>query len=215
MLDELPAPKHKIIIQAPELEDDNEDANAQARRVPEDALDVQARKREAIRQQEEEAFRRSSQAVQRDLPRPFVVESKMLHDAEMTDVEHLIQEELGIVLVHDAEAYPATKKAAGRKRRAQAPAGSYVEYSDELMARARELIEGELKELDHPAPAISAELWNAIQEEFVVSGDGSQVVSASSLNKEQLVASLKREFEVGGDLARCCMFCCMCTSMRF
>jgi len=159
-LADLPAPKHEYTIIMPELPSES-DASLDTHEV--DAADVLAQQ-SAQRQSEEKArLMRRSQAIQRELPRPLIVNTGA--DAELRShkdtVEGMVSVEMMALLKHDAAFHPLDGAPAPKK----APAPLHV-FSDRQLNEARELVAQELKSSPPPSGAEAEALFAQLENQL-------------------------------------------------
>ncbi|KAI8820219.1 pre-mRNA splicing factor component-domain-containing protein [Fimicolochytrium jonesii] len=106
----LPKPKNDFEIVLPESQESpNEDgATKPAYNGEEDAAEVEARGLAARKAAEEAQLKARSQAVQRDLPRPIIIQPEVVIGAEdIDDIDRLVRNEMLAMLQNDASEHPA------------------------------------------------------------------------------------------------------------
>ena len=156
------------------------------------AIDEEERK---ARQNEEDAKMREqerlnmSAVMQKGLPRPTVISKEMFDvDGETSSrAEKLINEEMLVLMVHDNSKYPLK----GMKAKNLPKLGrEKIQYSQEELERARELIDSEAKEmgayLDEPWPA-------ELDKEYIFLKDKMQLVKLSEAKSKEVVSDLRHQ----------------------
>ena len=95
--------------------------------VEEDAEDLIARMEKEHQRQIDEELKRRPMAVQRDLPRPLVVNPLMAKAKSSSEAESLVAQEMVTMLKHDLVAYPIVqpKKSKKKQKKKQVSDGSY------------------------------------------------------------------------------------------
>lgn len=131
LFSELPKPRNDFEVVIP----DQPSKRAKDFGVVDDAETVMAREEAARLEEEAKEFRKRSLAVQRDLPRPFVISVKKTKDI----VQNLILEEAEIMMSFDAVKFPYP----GQKP-VSFDVKSFKEYSEEQLNAAAALIDQEL-----------------------------------------------------------------------
>ncbi|KAF9902974.1 Pre-mRNA-splicing factor cef1 [Lobosporangium transversale] len=169
-LQSLPAPTNKFTLIMP----DELEADGGEKAIEEDAAEIAKRRKEAFEAEERARLLRRSQAVQKDLPRPTVfrpaadASSTVPASSPFSEADRLIQEELALLITHDAVAYPPVgSKVAGSTQKAI----PLEDLSDEYLALARNEVEQELSgpEAKEKYEAFSTEfnqVWEEIQQEI-------------------------------------------------
>lgn len=157
-LAELPAPKHDYTIIMPELPADMDESTDAAPEV--DQADVLAAEDAQRRAEEQARLQRRSMAIQRELPRPLIVNSAAdaVLRAQADTVEAMVSAEMMLLLKHDAIVHPPNGAPAIKKG-----APNIQVFSDRQLKEARNLVAEQLKE-DGDRTAETAELFARIEE---------------------------------------------------
>jgi pre-mRNA-splicing factor CDC5/CEF1 len=156
----LPAPQYEYELAAPADMDIDEDDKVIVETVDEDAADVEAGEREALRKEADKLYEARSSVVKRaDLPRPVGAIPESLPSVAVDEYERLIEEERFTLLRHDAHAFPVEpppsllddSKKSKKKKKKQAPASTTLppetplEYiAEDALNDAKQLIQQEL-----------------------------------------------------------------------
>lgn len=206
-LDSLPAPENEVEISLPELPTD--EGNQQDDLV-EDAADRAKRLAAEEEERRQQEFRRQSQVIQKEYPRPYLPNTIKLpqdtlpSDAELAEVERTVFEEMLGMVIYDAVHHPI-KGVKPPKR-----AADRVELADEEMARARKIAEQEAavqrEALGWTEGPPMDEVTKTLQEQashFLYLPSSKSYVDVKSVPKAEKIASLKAQFEkIRGQLER-------------
>ena len=149
-LTSLPAPKneYEIVIDDKSTKDDESVVSGS---LVEDQADLDARKEREEEERIEAEFRRQSKPVQRDLPRPSVVNNQILKTigpgdvplSELQQAEEMIKKEMLIMINHDAVRNPATNqlvKSSSSESSNYLASNPYYEVNEEDMEDAESLL---------------------------------------------------------------------------
>lgn len=155
--DALPEAENEYMFKMPELPAEIEVQDEEP--MVEDAEDAMSRVAAEVRAKQDAALARRSATLQRGLPRPVTVNTGMAKgEGRAKDAtQQLVQEELLLMLRHDAAKYPMSK--ADRKRKRTVPV--LPVYDDELLAEARLLVQDALS--DDVSPAALAQASESVQ----------------------------------------------------
>jgi pre-mRNA-splicing factor CDC5/CEF1 len=157
----LPAPQYEYELAAPADMDIDEDDRVVVETVDEDAADVEAGEREALRKEADKLYEARSSVVKRaDLPRPVGAIPESLPSVAVDEYERLVEEERFTLLRHDAHAFPVEpppsllddSKKSKKKKKKQAPTSTTtlppetpLEYiPEDALNHAKQLIQQEL-----------------------------------------------------------------------
>jgi pre-mRNA-splicing factor CDC5/CEF1 len=157
LLSMLPAPKNEVVLTAPAeetLEAEEKDGSA----MEEDREEMEAREKRKVSEARDAAWKRQSQAVQRNLPRPASLPSADPEHPPLTPVESLLWKELRAMIASDALNFPpaataddsSSLKASVINRR-----NGDDGVTEEALALARSLVEQE-------APPLSPSQLSAV-----------------------------------------------------
>lgn len=150
----LPKPQNEYEIRVPEAEEEADEDMAEP--MEEDAADVAARRQALQKAREEAELRKRSQVLQRGLPRPKTLDSlpAVRPEASLQNLalkeaaEALLQNELVLLLQHDAAKYPFKERTSkkDKKRKQPEPAhnsalvNSWHVYEEAELLEAQQLI---------------------------------------------------------------------------
>jgi pre-mRNA-splicing factor CDC5/CEF1 len=198
-LSALPAPSNKYELLMPEIEDEEDDAEAQ---MVEDSEDALQRKRDEIRAQEELKLRLRSQVLKRDLPRPLGVNRAYLETAddsatameeELRKADEEMRREMLLMLLHEAVEYPIK---GGEAPKAHPP---YQEMSEDELTAARKLLMEEVAVATanngRVPPEVFARLWEQASEEYVFVPAKKRALPVSSLSADERLSALKAKLD--------------------
>ncbi|CAF3588977.1 unnamed protein product [Adineta steineri] len=154
-LSRLPKPKNDYEIVLPDSTDQvNDDDKMDTLNInDEDQADIDQRRRDEKRRKEQELFKRQTQVVQRDLPRPNDINLTILRptnaEGPMTDLqkaEELIKQEMLVLLHYDAANNPPSNTSFNRNKDFSnyLDTHPYEQFTDEDLATARALLESEV-----------------------------------------------------------------------
>jgi pre-mRNA-splicing factor CDC5/CEF1 len=221
----LPAPQYEYELAAPADMDIDDDDKVVVETVDEDAADVEAAERSALRKEADKLYEARSSVVKRaDLPRPVGAIPESLPSVAVDEYERLIEEERFTLLRHDAHAFPVepppsllddSKK---KKKRKQAPVSTILppetplEYIPEnALNHAKQLIQQELTGVlkEKTEPLLNEDQAKSEADAFEILAQENALVAKSGVandifhqdgwiekkSDEQLLASLQLEFE--------------------
>ena len=194
----LPKPKNEYEVALPPGAEEDEAAESTEQAQPkgwvEDAADVEERRRKRRQDEEERRLRLRAQAVQRNLPRPSVVNATPSDSS--TAVDALIHAELIAMLQRDASEYPP---------RGAKPRPNFAEadhFTEDELAQAKSLLDSEFESLK-----ASPNYHVIAYDEFVrisAAAAAGQIFlpkeqnygKASTASKAEKIASLQNELEI-------------------
>jgi pre-mRNA-splicing factor CDC5/CEF1 len=221
----LPAPQYEYELAAPADMDIDEDDKVVVETVDEDAADVEAGEREALRKEADKLYEARSSVVKRaDLPRPVGAIPESLPSVAVDEYERLVEEERFTLLRHDAHAFPVEpptsltddSKKSKKKKKKQPPGSTTLppetplEYiPEDALNHAKQLIQQELPVVVKEKTAL---LLNKAKSEAdaleILAQVNARVAKSSVANEifqqdgwvekqsdEQLLTSLQLEFE--------------------
>ena len=174
-LSHLPEPEYTYEVSIPDTEEGDGDEGSHTQ-GPEDAADVQRRIEKQKAEQRDLELARRSAAVKRSLPRPPRADSALGQsvygsgdngEGGLGDISSLVNQEMLLLLRHDAYAHPDSSVSTKRAR----PLPVDLEgVNDAHMAQARELIRTELNTINGQR-AISTEefgsMWEQIWSQYI------------------------------------------------
>ena len=204
----LPAPKNDYEIVANDEEETvNEDCTTIA---AEDQADIDARREAEEMERIEAEFRRQSQSVQRNLPRPGEINHTILKGGdgevltELQEAEEMIKEEMLVMLHHDALTNPTDEQAirSSGEHSSFLSVHRFDEVSEEDMNEADGLLREEMQhvrdKMDHGE--IPIQTYNAVWEECLsqvlhIPSQG-KIVRANVASKKDRIDNLERRLEL-------------------
>ena len=221
-LSSLPTPTNDFEIVVPETEDDTEmkdDANTWI----EDQADIDQQSAEAYQRKREEEFKRRSQAVQKDLPRPTEMNQTVLRplnsDPPLTGLqraEELIKREMLVMMHYD---YVETPTAAQRGENNKKKSGSergilneqqhrqylekhpYQTFTDDEMKGAKELLKKEMdavkQGMSHGDLSLEAytQVWEECLAQVLYLPAQNRYTRANLANKKDRIESMEKRLE--------------------
>jgi len=198
----LPKPRNEFEIVLPQLEDGEEGEGKErgedrSEEWVEDAADIEEKRRKEIELAEMERLKNRSQAVQRDLPRPSILNKSMLtttggeRDPELAGADVLIRQEMIVALNYDTHVYPMP----GSKRPNQSETPEEVEkFSEEEMSSVVQLINSEIK--GHVDYEEFKKVWEEISSDFMFIPSIQKYARASTFPKTDRIEALKNLLEI-------------------
>ena len=218
----LPTPTNDFEIVVPETEDDTEmqdDANTWI----EDQGDVDQQSEEAFRKKREEEFKRRSQAVQKDLPRPTEMNQTVLRpmnsDPPLTGLqkaEELIKREMLVMLHYDCLETPTSaQRGEGSKKKSGADRGilneqqhrlyldkhPYQTFTDDEISDAKELLAKEMdvvkQGMSHGELSLDAytQVWEECLAQVLYLPSQNRYTRANLANKKDRIESMEKRLE--------------------
>ena len=214
-LSSLPKPKNEYEIVVNHDDEDmrdekEEDPETLSMRTFEDQADLDAKKEaeeEARRQLE---FRKQSQAVQRDLPRPVVVTESILKDrdvqlTELQEAEEMIKQEMLVMLHHDALKNPTidqlSKPVSSDVHSSFLARNPYQEVNLDDLEKADELLKEEAslvkKKMAHGDIGLDSytTVWEECLSQVLFLKQQGKVVRSSHASKKDQKDALERKLE--------------------
>ena len=198
----LPAPQYEYELAAPADMDVDEDDEVIVETVDEDAADVEAGEREALRKEADKLYEARSSVVKRaDLPRPVGAIPESLPSVAVDEYERLVEEERFTLLRHDAHAFPVEpppsllddSKKSKKKKKKQAPASTVLppetplEYiPEDALNHAKQLILQELAVLvkEKTAPLLNEDQAKSEADALeILAQENARVTKASVTNE--------------------------------
>lgn len=220
----LPAPKNDYEIVLPENEEMEVQDDSHRSDYIEDQADVDLQRMRQLEKEREEEFRRQSQAVQRDLPRPLDVNMTVLRPTHMQDppltelqkAEELIKQEMVTILHFDAVhnptltqqgIVPGKKQTSQRAVLNQAQHLSYLEShpykpcdEPEMKAAHEELV----KEMDYVKEKMNhgelslesyTQVWEECYSQVLYLPSQRRYTRANLASKKDRIESLEKRLE--------------------
>ncbi|XP_014233346.1 cell division cycle 5-like protein [Trichogramma pretiosum] len=212
--DSLPAPKNDFEIVIPEEEiNEGDEANA-AMEIVEDQADIDAKKQQAILEQQKLELAKRSQVIQRNLPRPLEVNLNILRPSNdvsnLTDqqkAEELIKREMVKMMCYDILKNPQPHINPKRAQTALNQASNYLErhpyeeFEEEEMESAKEILKNEIqvvKEgMDHGELSIDAysTVWEECSAQVLFLESQKRYTRATLASKKDRIESYERQLE--------------------
>lgn len=218
-LSRLPRPKNDYEIVVPDgseqaTDDDQMDTLAQR---DEDQADIDQRRREAKRREDEERFKRQTQVVQRNLPRPLDINLTVLRPANaegpMSDLqkaEELIKQEMLVLLHYDAVNNPPANSSMNVSRQREfnsyLSTHPYEEFSNEDLKSARELLESEMavvkKTMRHGETNLDvySQVWDECYSQVLFLPSKSRFTRANAATRKDRIESAEQKLELNRNL---------------
>eukprot|EP00908_Phaeocystis_cordata_P006594 Transcript_17212.p1 GENE.Transcript_17212~~Transcript_17212.p1 ORF type:complete len:818 (+),score=477.15 Transcript_17212:124-2577(+) len=199
----LPAPAHEYSIVMPEMPAEGEgEEEGEARE--EDALDREDREAaEAAAELAAEIAKRSS-AVQRELPRPLVVNRELLAadaggggggDAALAAADQMLREEMVKMLESDASQFPVKGAPEPTKKKK-----AYKQLEPELLQQAKELLAAEQDALAAAAPPPSADelraAWEKAQAELIYVPSQQRYAPQGGVGKAERLQAYQQQLQL-------------------
>lgn len=221
-LQNLPKPSNDFEIVVPDKFEINMDEPVDTEFV-EDAEDIEARAAEKQREEDAEEFRRRSQSVQRDMPRPSDVNTTVLRPPEMKRdlnayqmAEELIKAEMIKMLRHDIVSHPTSDQMdALNGKKTRAPALSKVnenkkalevdgldDISEDEMNNARALLNDEIQIVKSAmahgdlALEVYSKVWEECFGQLLFLPNQQRYTRAALANKKDRIESLEKRLEI-------------------
>ena len=199
----LPRAVNHYATVVPELPADPAEAARAQGQPEEDAEDMAAARAERERRRADEAMRRRSQVLQRGLPRPVAIGNvRFASDARKSSPEQrLIAAEMDALVRFDEATQPIAatarkgKTSSKRKAAARTQDANFDLVSAEEMARARALLDAELRRVT-PAGSTEAamDVWADVHEDVMFLPTQKRFSRLSTASKSDKIAALRQEF---------------------
>ncbi|CAF2406946.1 unnamed protein product [Rotaria sp. Silwood2] len=216
-LSRLPKPKNDYEIVLPDTTDQtNDDDQMDTINVnDEDQADIDQRKREEKRRKQQEHFKRQTQVVQRNLPRPNDINLTILRPANvegpMSDLqkaEELIKQEMLVLLHYDALNNPAPNNSTSRNKDVSTYLDThpYEEFTDADLATARALLESEMnavkKTMGHGDINLDvyAKVWDECYSQVLFLPSKTRFTRANAASKKDRIESAEQKLELNRNL---------------
>lgn len=209
----LPRPKNDYEIVVPEQEDVEGGAVGDESTSVEDQSDVDQRRVEEFQRRRALELRQRSQVIQRDLPRPFEINTSILRPSgdmqnlnEMQRAEEMIKAEMITMLHYDSLKNPV-QNALGPRRVTPANSAAflnehpYAEFDLEEMEQARVLLEAEMatvkKGMLHGELALEsyAHVWEECLEQVLYLPSQNRYTRANLASKKDRLESAEFSLE--------------------
>jgi len=214
-LSRLPRPKNDYEIVVPEApgQTTDEDQMDFSDQRDEDQADIDQRRREAKRRQDEENFKRQTQVVQRNLPRPSDINLTVLRPANaegpMTDLqkaEELIKEEMLVLLHYDAVNNPPANASIRREFVNYLSSHPYEEFSPDDLKSARELLDAEMsvvkKTMRHGETNLDvySQVWDECYSQVLFLPSRNRFTRANAASRKDRIESAEQKLELNRNL---------------
>lgn len=201
----LPEPKneYEIVIDDKSMKDDESVVSSS---LIEDQADLDAKREREEEEKIEAEFRRQSKAVQRDLPRPSVVNNNILKSSdvvlsELQQAEEMIKKEMLTIIHHDVLRNPSANqmvKSSSSESSTYLANNPYREANEEEIEQANELIRDEMdfvrEKMNHGD--LSEETLNTVWQECLaevifVAGQPSRVARRRDVSTKEKIDTLQ------------------------
>lgn len=216
-LSRLPKPKNDYEIVLPDTADEvaNDEQMDTGDNREEDQADIDQRRRAVKRRQQEEHFKRQTQVVQRNLPRPNDINLTILRPANakgpMTDIqkaEELIKDEMLVLLHYDAVNNPVANNPINRNKdfSVYLDKHPYEEFTDEELANARNLLETEVnavkKTMSHGDINVDVYsiVWDECYSQVLFLPSENRFTRADKAIKKDRIQSAEQKLDLNRDL---------------
>ncbi|CAF0819963.1 unnamed protein product [Didymodactylos carnosus] len=187
----------------------------------EDQGDIDKRTQEERKQQLREHFKRQTQAVQRQLPRPIDINHTILRpatiEAPMNDLqkaEELIKQEMLVLLHYDALNNPVSGTSVSlqnarkdsEKNSTYLDAHSYEQFSDDDLLQARTMLETEMnlvkKSMGHGDIGLDtySKVWDECYSQVLFLPSKSRFTRANTATKKDRIESSEKKLELNRNL---------------
>jgi len=200
-LSSLPAPSHDYSIAVPPLppaHDENQHAESE-----EDASDRLARETAQREAAEAALVKQRSKVIQRDLPRPFTINTSVLKDASVFDslpalqrAEEMLKREMLSLLQYDALKFPL-KAGPPPKKPPQLEA-----FTQQELHTANELLEQEMGVVEHAlghgpigSNGVFEKAWEECNQELAYLPSQKKYSRVSTATKQEKLDALRDQFE--------------------
>ncbi|CAF0742748.1 unnamed protein product [Rotaria sp. Silwood1] len=216
-LSRLPKPKNDYEIVLPDTTDQtNDDDQMDTINIKdEDQADIDQRKLEEKRRKQQEHFKRQTQVVQRNLPRPNDINLTILRPANaegpMTDLqkaEELIKQEMLVLLHYDALNNPVPNNSASRNKdfSTYLDTHPHEEFTDADLAAARALLESEMnvvkKTMSHGDLNLDSysKVWDECYSQVLFLPSKNRFTRANAASKKDRIESAEHKLELNRNL---------------
>jgi len=212
-LSRLPKPKNDYEIVLPGTGGQaNEDEQMDVSSVnDEDQADIDQRKRDVKRRQQEEHFKRQTQVVQRNLPRPNDINLTILRPAntegpisDLQKAEELIKQEMLVLLHYDAVNNSVANSSINRSKdfSTYLDKHPYEEFSDTDLAAARALLDSEMnlvkKTMGHGEINVDvySKVWDECYSQVLFLPSKNRFTRANAASKKDRIESAEQKLEL-------------------
>ncbi|CAF3422551.1 unnamed protein product [Rotaria sp. Silwood1] len=216
-LSRLPKPKNDYEIVLPDTTDQtNDDDQMDTINIKdEDQADIDQRKLEEKRRKQQEHFKRQTQVVQRNLPRPNDINLTILRPANaegpMTDLqkaEELIKQEMLVLLHYDALNNPVPNNSTSRNKdfSTYLDTHPHEEFTDADLAAARALLESEMnvvkKTMSHGDLNLDSysKVWDECYSQVLFLPSKNRFTRANAASKKDRIESAEHKLELNRNL---------------
>ncbi|CAF3386632.1 unnamed protein product [Rotaria sp. Silwood1] len=216
-LSRLPKPKNDYEIVLPDTTDQtNDDDQMDTINIKdEDQADIDQRKLEEKRRKQHEHFKRQTQVVQRNLPRPNDINLTILRPANaegpMTDLqkaEELIKQEMLVLLHYDALNNPVPNNSTSRNKDFSTYLDTHPreEFTDADLAAARALLESEMnvvkKTMSHGDLNLDSysKVWDECYSQVLFLPSKNRFTRANAASKKDRIESAEHKLELNRNL---------------
>ncbi|CAF0847593.1 unnamed protein product [Didymodactylos carnosus] len=223
----LPAPKNDYEIVLPSEDDSasvfsRDDERMDTFNRDEDQGDIDRHTQLEKQKLAQEHFKRQTQAVQRQLPRPIDINHTVLRpstvEAPMNDVqraEELIKQEMLVLLHYDASNNPVNGALQGgrkdisnsnEKNTDYLDAHPYEQFSDEALSQARTMLETEMnlvkKSMGHGDIGLEtySKVWDECYSQVLFLPSKSRFTRANTATKKDRIESSEKKLELNRNL---------------
>lgn len=208
----LPTPKNDYEIVVPEQEDMDTESTDLTNAV-EDQADIDARTQQEYRLRQEHELRKRSQVIQRDLPRPFEINTTILRPLtemqglnDLQKAEELIKAEMITMMHYDCYKDPLLAPGKPQKPNANIHAAylvdhKYEEVSEEDMLMAKAVLEKEMqvvkKGMAHGDLSIESysQVWQECLEQVLYLPSQNRYTRANLASKKDRLESAEYKLE--------------------
>ncbi|CAF2062203.1 unnamed protein product [Rotaria magnacalcarata] len=216
-LSRLPRPKNDYEIVVPDSIDqtNDEDRMDTNNTQDEDQADIDQRKLDAKRRKQQEHFKRQTQVVQRNLPRPNDINLTILRPAnaegpmnDLQKAEELIKQEMLVLLHYDALNNSQTTSISNRNKdfSVYLDTHPYEEFTDEDLASARALLESEMnvvkKTMGHGDLNLDvySKVWDECYSQVLFLPSKNRFTRANAASKKDRIESAEQKLELNRNL---------------
>lgn len=216
-LSRLPKPKNDYEIVLPDTAEQsaNDEQMDTTNDREEDQADIDQRRRADKRRQQEEHFKRQTQVVQRNLPRPNDINLTILRPANakgpITDLqkaEELIKQEMLVLLHYDTVHNPVANNPVNRNKdySVYLDKHPYEEFTDDELANARNLLETEVnavkKTMGHGDINVDvySKVWDECYSQVLFLPSINRFTRADTANKKDRIEAAEQKLELNRNL---------------
>eukprot|EP00299_Pterocystis_sp_00344_P018489 c9227_g1_i1.p1 GENE.c9227_g1_i1~~c9227_g1_i1.p1 ORF type:complete len:776 (+),score=222.31 c9227_g1_i1:157-2484(+) len=187
----LPTPQNEYGVEIPEdMLDDPEDEQG----LEEDAEEIEKRRKARKFEMEQKELKKRSQVLQRNLPRPRVVNSQPPPQSSdrtlLQQADDLIRTEANLLIMSDAYRYPVP----GGPKNVRPVAAPEVPENE--IAAAQAMISAELDSHSYPSEEEFEKIWNETIDEFIFVPAQKRYVRISAVSRPDRLAAQQQVFEL-------------------